>query len=61
MGGSKSLRFRRETEKYRQGIMSALHKVLFDAIIKKLNGEKSGVFVIQEFVPSVEISRSGAH
>ena len=38
-----------------------MRKVLFDAIIKILNDEKSGVFVIQEFGPSVGISRGGAH
>lgn len=38
-----------------------MHKVLFNAIIKILDGEKSGVFVIQEFGSSVGISRGGVH
>lgn len=51
----------RNQKRYRQGIMPALHKVLHDAIIKALDGEKSGRFVMAEFAPSVGISRGGGY
>jgi len=60
-GGTEESSTSRNEKRYRQGTMPVLHKVFFEAIIKALNGEKSGIFVIQEFGPSVGISRGGAH